>query len=84
MLNSREYDAAEYVTDSEECLDCGSVDTERAESGYNDDGTRYELWQCLDEDCGCLFDAETLRICYEGSDYSDRMTERRQMGLTNF
>ena len=60
------------------CPDCAD-ETKLVESGYDDDLEYYEVYACLG-DCGGHFDQVGEPI-YDGSDYNDRMSERRQMGF---
>jgi len=60
------------------CPDCAD-ETKLVESDYDDDLEYYEVHACLG-DCGGHFDQVGEPI-YDGSDYNDRMSERRQMGF---
>tara|TARA_Y100000034_G_scaffold60073_1_gene73031 strand:- start:673 stop:945 length:273 start_codon:yes stop_codon:yes gene_type:complete len=68
--------------DDTECPMCGEVNAaDCIETGHDDDDIYYEVWKC---ECGAHLDEEGEPV-YDGpSDYEERMTERRQMGLCNF
>jgi len=61
------------------CHDCPG-ETKMVESGYDDDLEYYEVHSCLG-DCAGHFDQDGEPIYGDPSDYNDRMSERRQLGL---
>lgn len=65
-----------------ECTDCGFENEVACETEYDDySHKRYEV---MSDDCAECEECGEFLANSGSSDYDDRMSERKQMGLSNF